>query len=510
MGNRRVLLVNFYNPKPLGFRFLETALADCGFEVTILYFKGFHSARPQRPTPSEIAHLLDLLDKTDPLFIGFSVMTSLYLEVVEEVSRQVRAHAKAPLVWGGVYATLFPERCLENDHCDYVIRGEGEGAIAEFASLLSDGCDTKGVLNLAYREREGGKAVVNPVRPLVTDLDTLRMAGIGLDNKYFIDDGAISRGDPMLGSYSYETACSRGCPFVCSYCSTVSIKRIYRDNRHFLRFRSVASVIDELKEAKRRMKSLSLIHFWDEIFPGDSAWIDEFAARYAAEIGLPFEIWAHPLKTDAALLQKLRAAGLFQVVMGIQSGSPQVRKEAFHRTESQDQILAAASALADARVPRVVYDFILRHPFETTQQLRETYELCDMLPGRFTLQLHDLGFLPGTDIAAEAIKRKIYTPGELDALMYAPIERQYAAWWESDCDDEEKNFWYHLTYVTQFPSLKRKARRLAAAPGAVSARRKAGKYYIRGKRRDKYRRYRQKLMAIASGKMKKIKKIKKI
>ena len=496
MSNRRVLLVNFYSPKSLGFRYLEKALTSGGFEVTVLYFKGFHSIRPQKPTPAETAHLTALIDQTDPLFIGFSVMSSLYLEVVEEISRLVRAHCEKPLLWGGVYATIFPERCL--GHCDYVIRGEGEAAIAEFAALLFGGGDTRGVLNLAYID-EDGTAVINPVRPLATELDTLGMAEIGLSNKYFIDSDGISNADPLLSSYSYETSCSRGCPFVCAYCSTVSLKRIYRDNRHFLRFRSVDAVIDELKEAKKRMQRLSLIHFWDEIFPGDPAWIDTFAARYKAEVRLPFEIWAHPLKTDAHIIKKLRKAGLFQAVMGIQSGSPEVRKKAFHRVETQEQVLAAAQALADARVPRVVYDFILRHPFESTQQLKETYDLCDILPGRFTLQLHDLNFLPGTDIAEEALRQGIYTAEQLDAIMYAPMEHQYATWWEADCDDEEKNFWYHLIFLTQFPSLKRKARRLAKAPDSKTARLKAAKYYLSGKRRARLRRYRQKCMAVVKG-----------
>jgi len=122
--------------------------------------------------------------------------------------------------------------------------------------------------------------------------------------------------------------------------------------------------------------------------------------------------------------------------------------------------------------------------------------LCDALPGRFTLQLHDLNFLPGTDIAAEALKRGMYTPEQLDALMYAPMEQQYATWWESACDDPEKNFWYHLIYMTQFPSLKKKARALARNPDSEASRQSAAKQYANGKRLAEFRRYRQKGMAV--------------
>jgi radical SAM superfamily enzyme YgiQ (UPF0313 family) len=497
--NKSIVLVNFYSPKSLGIRYLEGALAGAGFDVTVIYFKGFHSIRPRPPVQSEIDELIALLREKDPLLIGFSVMSSLYLEAVELVGAAVRGKVKAPVVWGGVYATIFPERCLA--HCDYVLRGECEGALTELAARLSQGASTDDLENLAYTR--GGETVVNPVRPLETDLDSLKMAPIGLNNKYFID-GGVRVADPMLSSYSYETSCSRGCPFVCAYCSTVNIKRIYRDNRRFLRFRSAGSVIEELKTAKAKIRGLAVIHFWDEIFSSDAEWIAEFSERYRKEVGLPFDIWAHPLKTSPEIMKTLRKAGLYQVVMGIQSGSPEVRKSAFHRTESQEQILAAAQAIAEAGVPRVIYDLILRHPFETTAQIRESYELCDKLPGRFTLQLHDLNFLPGTDIAEEAVKRGIYTPEQMEAMMYAPMEKQYATWWETGSDDKDVNFWYHLIYLTQFPLFKGAARRLARGmdAGKPEVYAKAERCYGRGKRLARLRHYWQKGKAVLLGKIK--------
>ena len=498
--SKPIALVNFYSPKSLGIRYLEGALRDAGFETVVVYFKGFHSVHPQKPTRDEIDTLVALLKQKDPLFIGFSVMSSLYLEAVNAISAAVREQINAPLVWGGVYATLFPERSLE--FCDYVLRGEGEGAIAELARRLAGGVSPDDMENLSYLQ--DGAAVINPVRALTMDLNSLTMAPLGLDNKYSIE-GALKQGDPSLGSYSYETSCSRGCPFVCSYCSTVSLKRIYRgENRHYLRFRSVDNVMAELKAAKAAMKGLSVIHFWDEIFPDDKEWIEEFTRRYRAEIGLPFDIWAHPLKTDPALISALRRAGLYQAVMGIQSGSPSVRKKVFHRVETQEQILAAARVFADAKVPRVIYDLILRHPFESLAELRESYELCARLPGRFTLQMHVLIFLPGTDIVEEAIRRGVYTREQLDGMMYAPMETQYASWWDTDGADPDTNFWYRLTYLTQFPSLKGAAARLARDKdaGKSTADGAAARCYALAKRMARARHIWQKGWAVMKGKVK--------
>ena len=42
---------------------------------------------------------------------------------------------------------------------------------------------------------------------------------------------------------------------------------------------------------------------------------------------------------DAEILRKLKSVGLREVIMGIQSGSERVRREVFHRYETQEDIL---------------------------------------------------------------------------------------------------------------------------------------------------------------------------
>ena len=473
-ANRKVALINFYNPKALGVRFVEKALSDAGFEVTVLHIGGYRGVRAGKPNEEKIREFLDLTEG-ELLWIGFSVVSSFFLKIAEEVSDLVRRHTRAPLVWGGVFATLLPERCLA--HCDYVIRGEGEAASVDFSKRLAAGSDVRDMPNLVHRQE--GETTINPVRPLETDLSSIGIAELGLPNKYFLDDnnGDLYHADPCVSSYSYETSASRGCPFACSFCSTANIRRLYANTPRYMRFRPAGDVIDEIKRAKERMNKVTLIRFWDEIFSTDPLWIDEFAARYKAEIGLPFEIWTHPLRTDGTVLRKLRGAGLRLIVMGIQSGSPEVRKKVFRRSESQEQIIAAAQTMADCRIPYVTYDIILGHPLETIDQLKESYDLCSRLPGRFSLQLHGLSFLPGTDIVEEVIKRGLYTREELEELMYMPMDRQYSFWNEAKNADPEMEFWYNLIFLTQFSFLRGVARRLAKKPAEGKSKKKAARYY---------------------------------
>lgn len=481
---KSIMLISFYNPKALGVRYLEKSLKDAGYQVYIVFMKAFNSKNPEKVTEMELELLRDVINQVQPGLIGLSVMTTLYLETVFAVNKYIRSNFKIPIVWGGVYPTLFPEECLK--HADFVIRGEGEKAIVELAGALGtwsgalynnspnresgdESTDNnnlyralENIQNLAYMKTAQGKAlqgkdqniVINEMAPLCQNLDAYGYPEIGGDNKFYIDNNRLIRRDPQQDSISYELATSRGCPFSCTYCCTPSIRRIYSGKGKYVRFRSVDSVISELVCAKKNIKRLKIIRFWDEIFPGDDVWIDEFARRYKREINLPFEIWVHPLKIKYSAIKKLVDAGLYKAVMGIQSGSVRIRREIFGRYESQEDIINASKILSECRVPRIVYDFILGHPFETEEDIRQSFDLCMKLEQPFELQLHSLNFFPGTDIVKKAVEHNVISREKLEKIMYGPIKEQYRSYWEKSIDDTRINFWYSLIYMTQFKSMR--------------------------------------------------------
>ncbi|WP_069650671.1 B12-binding domain-containing radical SAM protein [Caloranaerobacter ferrireducens] len=449
---KTVLLIGFYNEKALGVRYLANYLKKHGYIPHILFFKEFNSIKPSKASSKELDLLEELIKKIEPSYIGLSVMSSLYLESVYLVNNRIKEKFNIPIIWGGVYPTLFPERALK--HCDFVIRGEGEEALVELLNKLEENNDLSDIRNLAFIN-ESGEIIINEVRPLIQDLDSLGYPEIGGYHKYYIFNNELKEGDPQLRSMGYELTASRGCPFACSYCSSINIKRLYLNKGRFIRFRSVDSVMKELNEAKEKIKNLKFVHFWDEIFPDDEEWIEEFKERYKKEIGLPFKIWGHPLKIRKSVIENLVEAGLYQIVVGIQSGSLRVRKEIFRRTETQEQIIRSSKILSECKVPRVIYDFMLKHPFETVEDLKETYKLCLKLEPPFELQLHGLNFLPGTDIVQMAIKRGLLTEDELEKIMYSSIQEQYDMYWGPASNRiTENNVWISLIYLTQFSSLR--------------------------------------------------------
>lgn len=453
---KRVLLIGFYQEKVLGVRYLSAACQAGGYEPHILIFKRFHSRAPAPCTEKELSLLEELVSELDPCFIGLSVMSSLYLETVLRVSGRLRGRG-IPVGWGGVFPTLEPERCAP--FCDMVLRGEGERTLPELLDRLNGGGDWKGIPGLTWLE--GGRLQSNPLPALEQNLDRLDYPPPGEGRVCLIEGGRLSRGDPQMKSFTYELCASRGCPFQCSYCSAVNLRRLYPGQR-FVRFRGVDHVIEELKEAKRRIPHLKVVHFWDEIFSDAVGWVEEFADRYQAEIGLPFRIWGHPLKVDERAIRRLVRAGLHQIVVGIQSGSPRVRREVFHRYETQEQILECAAVLKRCQVPRIVYDLMLLHPFEEESDREETLRLCLRLPGRFELELHGLNFLPATDIVDMALKQGVLSAENMEKRLYGSLEEQYGQYWGRGDQSWREDPWIALIYLSQFHKERGRVERWAA------------------------------------------------
>ena len=453
-----VVLVAFYNKKALGVRYLETALEQAGYVVHTIFYKDFNSVHPTPTTPAELELLRQEVEQAHPVLVGLSVMSSMYLDTVYRVMDAL-APLHIPLACGGAYATMFPQPLLEHG-ARFVIRSDGEIALFRLVHALVSGGPWRDIPSLCFRD--GDEVVLNPIGDVLSDVDGYGLPAVRCRDACFIDRDELHRGDPQLSTRSYEVIASRGCPFTCSYCCCVNLRRLLPKGVPGVRTRSVDSVIRELIEAKNQCKNLVFVHFYDEIFPNLPGWVDEFTVAYAKHIHLPFTIWSHPKMVTPELLEKLKKVGLTEVIMGIQSGSERVRREVFHRYESQQDVIGAVRAIRDAGVWGS-FDLMLQHPFETIPDLKASYDLVKEFPTPYELQLHGLNFLPGTDIVDMALEQGIYTPEEMNRVMYAPMETQFGAYWQRETS-QESQAWYEMIYCWQFPVFRSSLRRWEQDP----------------------------------------------
>ena len=93
-----IVLVAFYNTKALGVRYLETALKQAGYGVETIFYKSVNSIHPSKTTQRELELLVERIRAAQPMLIGLSVMSSMYLDTVELVIEAVNKHFDLPVV----------------------------------------------------------------------------------------------------------------------------------------------------------------------------------------------------------------------------------------------------------------------------------------------------------------------------------------------------------------------------------------------------------------------------
>jgi radical SAM superfamily enzyme YgiQ (UPF0313 family) len=275
-------------------------LAQQGYQVRVM---------AEEVTPIRMEEVL----KAD--LVGISSITSTAVNAYR-MADTVRA-AGIPVVMGGVHPTFRADEALT--HADYVVRGEGEGAITELMAALNNGGDVSQIGNLSYLDH--GAPQHNPLRPLLCDLDSLPMP-----------DFSLLSGWPKWSKVR-PISTSRGCPYNCAFCSVVPMfGRQYR-------FTSVERTMEEIRLGAKRAKH---IFFVDDNFTANPARTKEILERTLSE-GLHLD-WSAQVRADVArdteLLKLMKRANCFTVFVGFESINPRTLK-LYNKRQSIEDIRAA-------------------------------------------------------------------------------------------------------------------------------------------------------------------------
>lgn len=344
--------------------------------------------------------LKEAIARSSPDIIGFSVFTGNYIWALKWASICKEIFPLVPIVFGGIHPTSLPEEVIQHRSVDVVVIGEGEEAMEEILSSVNRDRIPPDIRNTVVKVN--GTISKNPIRPYIRDLDAYPY----LDKQLFYDK------IPDLEE-CYLTVTSRGCPFRCTYCANNIFHNVYDFEKNHIRRRSVDNVIGELKRVKVRGRAKK-IFFGDDVFIFNKKWLEEFAAKYKKEIGLPFWCTVYPSVVDEDIVRMLKHAGCWLVTMGVQSGSPRIRKNIFHRMETNDSILKASRLIKESGISLGI-DNIFGAPSEKEEDLIESVELYQRIkPHR--VHTFWLTYFPQTDILKYALAEGEITEKEIDML----------------------------------------------------------------------------------------------
>ncbi len=374
---------------PLGLAYLSAAIKARGHAVTLLDMQGLLM---------DSEALVGRLNAERPRVVGITAMTPT-LPVALRVARLARASLPdAYIVLGGIHPTLDPEGVLAEPAVDFVVRGEGEEAFAQLLEALEHGSALAAVPGLCYR-LDGGLHISERA-PLIADLDTLPPP----DYDAFPVERYIEHNRVLRGIRGLSMIVSRGCPYSCSFCA------VQQTMGRKWRFKPAARVVDEVV-ALRDAHGIEGVWFKDSIFNLKPAWIREFCElMIERKVGVSWQALTRINLLDDEELALMVRAGLTQIDLGIESGSPRSLKR-LDKKITVEQIKEKVR-LAKKHV-RVFGFFMIGIPGEDEEDVEQTFALArDLELDRWSWSIYSP--LPGSPLYDELIAEGRIAPFALD------------------------------------------------------------------------------------------------
>jgi anaerobic magnesium-protoporphyrin IX monomethyl ester cyclase len=333
---------------------LAAVTRQAGHECILL-----HLTQPLTPTA-----LARRVRRTAPDLVGFTCTTHTFPYVRAFIPAVRNLLPEVPIILGGVHAMLNPESCLTVPGLDAACIGEGEQALISLLARIDAGASFADLAGFCVRD--GDDIRRNPPLPLVEDLDSLPPP----EHRIF----DFKRLMPTREGVLYVFA-SRGCPYGCHFCCNTAIRARYPNRQHYVRFKSVERVCDEILTVTRDFPGqLRGIYFQDEILPMHPEWFARFIDLYPRSVGLPFNCNIRADMVTPALVDQLAAAGCRGVSIGLETGVDRLRNGILGKAITGDTYRRACELLRAANINITTFSMV-GLPHETVDDALATVEM---------------------------------------------------------------------------------------------------------------------------------------
>jgi hopanoid biosynthesis associated radical SAM protein HpnJ len=301
------------------------------------------------------------------------------------VTKIREVNPKIKIAFVGPHVSVLPERSLKDcPAIDFVVRKEFDFAVCEFAQ----GKPLEEILGISYLKN--GSVVHTPDRPEVQDLDSLPHV-----TEIYRRDLDITKYNVPFLLYPYVSLyTTRGCPAQCTFClwpQTLS--------GHPWRKRSTDDVAREMAKVKDLWPNVREFFFDDDTFNIQKARTIELCTKLKP-LNLTWSCTSR-VTTDYETLKAMKEAGCRLLIVGYESGDPQILKN----IKKGATVERARQFTKDChKLGLVVHgDFILGLPGETHETIRTTVAFAKELDVE-TIQVSVAHAYPGTELYDYAVK----------------------------------------------------------------------------------------------------------
>ena len=335
--------------------------------------------------------------------LGVTVLTGAPIRDAVRVSRAAKArYPDLPVVWGGWHPSMFGADCLEESSVDVTVQGQGESTFREIVDRLARRESMDDCLGCTYRARDGS-VTQNAARPL-DDVNALHPHDYSL-----IDVAGYYR---LKAKPQFDYITSQGCRFRCAFCADPFV---YQRRWVGLEPERVGAEVEELW----RRHQFTDLNFQDETFftstPRVMAIAEQFIRRR-----LPIT-WAATMRADQCMrlsdeeLETCKRSGLRRVLVGVESGSPEMLKR-IKKDITVEQVLETAARCRSLGI-RVQFPFIVGFPDESEASVAESLALAKLLRAMspdFETMIFYFKPYPGSSLTLEAVAQGYQLPRTLE------------------------------------------------------------------------------------------------
>ncbi|CAN5465842.1 hypothetical protein BH10PSE12_BH10PSE12_15650 [soil metagenome] len=413
-----------------GIQILQTILRRRGIGCEVLNYN-LPVANPLHP----IEHLSRAIEVLGVRILGIS----LYSQAIQTTMRQLawlkERHSGLTIVLGGPHPTEAYLSLLGLRFIDYVVRSEAEESLPALCeTLLAGNAPGDEIAGIFWFDRATG-AIRGKSADFI-DVEAHDREGL---LTYELRDDEIShyrrfRGaHGLVGPRYWPTSVVRGCPYACTYCAA----KVMSGKR--LRYREVDAVIAELEHYRRAygQRHFSMV---DDAFTQDYGYVRRFCEailargldiEWTTDNGIRYEslgsgaqvqrfLEESGMGTIEAMIDLMFDAGWRGTSIGIESGSPRVRRDLVRkggRLLTNDEIVDALAHLKSQALARGIDFYIngylmvgfppLNLPNgrcidgESAEEANQTFDFAVLLQRAGALDFVNLSIvipLPGTDM----------------------------------------------------------------------------------------------------------------
>ncbi|MBI5885952.1 MAG: cobalamin B12-binding domain-containing protein [Deltaproteobacteria bacterium] len=334
-----------------------------------------------------------------PDAVGFRASTASFPNAAALAQAIKDADPRVITLIGGPHVTAIPVETIDGyPQFDFGVVGEGEETIIEALDTVKKNGVTglRSVSGVVYRRE--GKALLTQKRPYITDLDTLPMPA------WDLLEGFPNRYQPPLLSYKAlpvaSMVTSRGCPFQCTFCDRSVFGNRYRAYS--------AGYICRMIEHLVGRYGVKHLLFYDDLFAASRTRLNAICETI---IEKKLDVtWSCDAKVDSVTadsLAMMKRAGCWEIAFGIESGSQRIL-DLVCKGITIPQIERGVRLTHEAGI-KVKGLFMMGHPGETRETIKETVDLACRLPFDH-INISKLTPYPGSQIYREAHKYGTFNP----------------------------------------------------------------------------------------------------